>query len=99
MAQDFAQSEKVSAALFTDQGRDTYRAIGARKGKDTVYNMRAALAAARALSQGHLQSATAGHVTQQGGELVVSPAGEVRFLHLAEFAGDHADIDTVLAAI
>ncbi len=99
MAQDFAQSEKVTAALYTDPSRDSYRAIGARKGKDTVYNMRAALAAARALSKGHLQSANAGHVTQQGGELVVSPQGDLRFIHLAEFAGDHADIDTVLAAI
>jgi len=99
MAQDFAQSEKVSADLYTDPSRDTYRAIGARKGSATILTPRAALAAARALSQGHLQSATAGHPTQQGGELVVAPGGELRFIHLAEFAGDHADIDTVLAAI
>ncbi len=99
MAQDFAQSEKVSAALYTDPSRDSYRAIGAKKGASTIWSARAALAAARALSQGHLQSATAGHPTQQGGELVVSPEGEVRFLHLAEFAGDHADIDTVVQAI
>lgn len=99
MAEDFARSEKVSAALYTDPSRDTYRAIGARKGGATIWTPRAALAAARALSQGHLQSATAGHPTQQGGELVVSSSGDLRFIHLAEFAGDHADIDTVLAAI
>lgn len=99
MARDFRDTEGVTAPLFTDPGRRTYEAIGAARGMLTVVDPRAALATARALAAGHRQSATAGTADQQGGELVVTPGSEVTYLHLARFAGDHAEVAEVVAAI
>ncbi len=99
MARDFKETDKVEAPLYTDPGRRTYAAIGAARGAMTLVDPRAAMAAARALAAGHRQTATAGTGDQQGGELVVTAAGEVRYLHLARFAGDHGDVSEVVAAI
>jgi hypothetical protein len=99
MARDFKVTDKVEAELYTDPSRKTYAAIGARAGGTTVFDPRAALAATRALAAGHRQTSTAGHALQQGGELVVAPGGRLLYRHLAAYAGDHADVDEVLAAL
>ncbi len=99
MAADFRDREQLSAALYTDPGRHTYAALGAKRGLTTLLDPRAAFAAIRSLGAGNVQSATAGDATQQGGEVVITPRGEVRFLHLAGYAGDHATLADVLAVL
>jgi hypothetical protein len=99
MAADFKAKEGVAADIYTDPGRRTYAALGARRDMAAAFNPRTLLASARSISSGHFQTATAGDALQQGGELVVTPEGDVRFLHLAGFAGDHAGVGTVLAAL
>lgn len=99
MAADFRDREGITAPVYTDPRRETYAALGARRSMVSVFDPRAALAMARALASGHTQSATAGDALQQGGELVILPGGDVRFLHLAGYAGDHASVGEVLAAL
>jgi hypothetical protein len=99
MAADFRERDGVTADLYTDPRRLTYAALGAKRGMSTLLDPRAALAGARSLSSGNPQTATAGDALQQGGELVILPGGKIAFLHLAGYAGDHATVDAVLAAI
>ena len=99
MANDFRETEKIRAPLFTDPGRRSYAELGAVRSLLSAIDPRVYMAAARAASKGHFQTATAGDTTQQGGELVMRPTGEVAFLHLARFAGDHAEVDAVVSAV
>jgi hypothetical protein len=99
MAKDFRDTDGVRAALYTDPGRKTYAALGATHSLWSTMDPRAMLRAAQVKLAGGVQTATAGDALQQGGELVVAVGGEVRFLHLAAFAGDHADVEAVVASI
>jgi hypothetical protein len=99
MAVDFRDSGRVRAPLYTDPSRSTYEALGAKRTVAGILDPRGVAAAARSFAAGFRQGATAGDALQLGGELVVRPDGSVAFLHLARFAGDHAAVDDVLAAI
>ncbi len=99
MAADFKEHGGVSAPVYTDPSRQTYAALGAKRGLAAMFHPLAALAGLRSLASGHKQTGTAGDPLQQGGELVVQPDGRVLFLHLAGFAGDHAQVADVLAVL
>jgi hypothetical protein len=60
---------------------------------------KALLAPIRSWSVGHRQHKTGRRPMQLGGTLVMGPADDVIFLDLETYAGDHADLDDVLAAI
>lgn len=99
MANDFREREGITVPVYTDPRRQTYAALGAKRGGLSILHPMTAVAAVRAASEGHVQTATAGDALQQGGELVIEPDGTVRFLHLAGYAGDHASVADVLAAL
>ena len=99
MAVDFKTQEGVTAELYTDPKRLTYTALGAKRGMLSLVNPRAAVAFARSLKSGHGRTGAAGDPLLQGGELVIAPGGKITFLHLAGYAGDHASVASVLAAL
>lgn len=99
MALDFRETDSVVATLFTDPGRRSYDALGATRGVAAALDPRTVFGAIRSFGSGNVQTTTAGDARQQGGELVMRPDGTVAFLHLARFAGDHADVDAVIAAV
>lgn len=99
MALDFREKHDVAGTLYTDPSRRSYEALGAARGGLSVMDPRIMFGALRSFAGGNVQTSTAGDALQQGGELVMRPDGTVAFLHLARFAGDHAEVDAVIAAV
>jgi peroxiredoxin len=97
--QEFEREEAPDVTVLTDPGVRTYSAIGARSGAFSTVGPRTWVAGLRALRRGARQSAVRGRPFQQGGVLVVLPGGTVAFTHLSASAGDHPDIEAVLAAL
>lgn len=60
---------------------------------------RALKAAARSLTGGNVQQKTGRRPFQLGATLVIGPGDELLYADHEDFAGDHADLDEVLAAI
>ncbi|MFV1998768.1 MAG: peroxiredoxin-like family protein [Acidimicrobiia bacterium] len=54
---------------------------------------------ARTLARGNRQHKTGRRPTQLGATLVLGPGNELLYLDKEAFAGDHADLDDVLAAL
>ena len=54
-------------------------------------------AGARAASRGHTQGKSTGDVARMTGSFIVDEDGVVRYAYYGENAGDHVDIDTMLA--
>lgn len=101
MAQDFAERFHVQVPLFTDPSRRSYEAAGWRRpmGSALLGLGTTLKASVRAMKGGFRQGKTQGDAFQLGGVLVVGTDGEVHFEHSDKAAGDHADIDAVLAAL
>jgi len=59
----------------------------------------ALLAGGRSLFGGHRQHKTGARPMQLGATLVIGPGDEVLYLDKESYAGDHADLDEVLAAV
>ena len=57
------------------------------------------LAGVRSVAKGHRQRKTGRRPTQLGATLVIGPGDELLYEDYEDFAGDHADIDEVLAAL
>lgn len=56
-------------------------------------------AGARSLAGGHRQKKPGRRPMQLGATIVIGPGDEIRYEDLEDFAGDHADLDQVIAAI
>jgi 4-hydroxyphenylpyruvate dioxygenase-like putative hemolysin len=57
------------------------------------------LAGARSLAGGSRQHSTGRRPTQLGATIVMAPGDEVLYLDKESFAGDHANLDEVLAVL
>ncbi|MCA9674064.1 MAG: AhpC/TSA family protein [Kofleriaceae bacterium] len=95
----FRDALGYDGTIYTDPSLEVYRAAGLKRGVTTVFNLRAAGAALSALRHGQRQGRTQGDNWQQGGVLVVSPAGEILWSHVSGYAGDNAAPDAILAAL
>jgi len=86
--------------LLVDPDRQTYKAIGAKKG--TMGELLGPGVVARgirsSLRSRVIQSAPVGHPAQLGGVLVVATDGRVTWAHLASDASDNPPNETVLEA-
>lgn len=99
-AQAFIEDEQIPFPVLLDEdgkaaeivGTGTLAALSALKPT-------AALAAARSLATGHRQHKTGRRPLQLGATIVIGPGDEILFADFEEFAGDHARIDDVLAAL
>jgi hypothetical protein len=85
--------------LFVDPSLRAFRAAGLEHGRRSTYHPLAVLKAVRALAQGHRQTGRQGDVIQQGGTFVLGPGDRVHFEWRDRYAGHHADLDAVVAAI
>ena len=59
----------------------------------------ALLAGGRSLFGGHRQHKTGARPMQLGATLIVGPGDELLYLDKESYAGDHADLDEVLAVL
>lgn len=60
---------------------------------------RQVIAGTRALAKGNMQHNAGRRPFQLGATLVIGPGDELRYEDFEEFAGDHADLDQVLASL
>jgi len=85
--------------LYTDPSLAVYRAADLRRGIATLLRPAVAAHAVRAWRGGFRQARTQGDALQQGGVLIVSTAGELRWRYISRTAGDHPATDDVLARL
>jgi NAD(P)-dependent dehydrogenase (short-subunit alcohol dehydrogenase family) len=85
--------------LLVDPELGAYRAAGLRRGRVEVLSPRLAVNGLRAFRAGFRQTAVEGDPWQLGGAFVLHPDGRCSFRQASAEAGDHADLDAVLAAL
>jgi NAD(P)-dependent dehydrogenase (short-subunit alcohol dehydrogenase family) len=85
--------------LLVDPELRAYRAAGLRRGRVEALSPRVALNGLRAFRRGFRQTGVEGDPWQLGGAFVLRPDGACTFRQASREAGDHADIDALLAAL
>ncbi len=68
-------------------------------GVGTLFSPSAWGAATRSLRGGHRQQKSGKRPFQLGATLVIGPGDHLRYADFEDYAGDHADIDEVLAVL
>lgn len=101
----FVEREELArpgVACFTDPTLAAFRAAGLQRSRWGTFGPIAIGQLVRAQLHGHRQGRTQGDLTQQGGALYITRAGEVAFYHRSRSLGDHARladiVDVALAA-
>jgi dehydrogenase/reductase SDR family member 12 len=85
--------------LLVDPELRAYRAAGLRRGRVEVLSPRLALNGLRAFGRGFRQTGIEGDPWQLGGAFVLRPDGSCSFRQASREAGDHADLEALLAAL
>ena len=97
--QAFIEDENIPFPVYTDPKRLTYKALGFTRSIGATFRLSTLTSGVRAASSGHRQHALQGDPWQQGGLVVVNPAGDVLYHHINKDAGDHAPVEEVLAVL
>jgi hypothetical protein len=100
-AAHFRDSHELDIPIYVDEGRESYKAAGAKIATfDELLGPRVvAKGAATSARMGVVQGRTVGHPAQLGGVLVVLPGDDIAYAHLANDAGDNPPNSEVLAAV
>ena len=99
-AEGFKRDHGIECPLYVDTKRESYRALGMKRGLAATLGSPAAWRnMLRALKGGFRQGPTRGDAWQLGGVLVVEPGGRVAYRHLSNAAGDHPPPAEVMAAL
>ena len=95
----FREKSGFEGPLYTDPGRQVYKALELRKGLGSSLNLRSVRRAMSAYRRGFRQTRTRGDAMQQGGVFVISSNGQSTYEYRAEYAGDHPRREELLAAL
>jgi peroxiredoxin len=98
-ARGFREDEGLSGPILLDEERVAYTAAHLKRGLSKTLGPRSLLAGVKSFRKGFRQKTTEGDPYQQGGVFVLGPENTVRYAHIDRFAGDHAPIDDVIAAL
>lgn len=99
-AKAFADQFGITSPIYVDTKRDSYRALGMKRGFfATLGNAASFKNMARARRAGFRQGRTRGDAWQLGGVVIVRPGDEIVYSHRDSVAGDHASIAEILAAL
>jgi len=99
-ARTFREEAGISFPLLVDEKREAYQALEL-KNANLLHLLRRdnAVARERAKAAGHAQHKLGRNPFQLGGSFVFGPGDVDRFAHLSETFGDHAGVDSLLAAL
>ena len=99
-AAHFRDTLDIDVPIYVDEGRDTYRAAGAKVGafQELLGPRVVAKGMAASRRDGVIQGKTVGHPAQLGGVIVVRRGGEIVYTHLADDASDNPPDSEVLEA-
>jgi alkyl-hydroperoxide reductase/thiol specific antioxidant family protein len=85
--------------VFVDPTRRAYELAGFHRGILTLLQPRAIWNYIRAFFVGHRAGRLQGDALQQGGVLIIEPAGSILFRHASRVSGEHPEIEQILAAL
>ncbi len=94
----FREQTGYDGKLYIDASMASYDAVGFEHSLAKVLTVRSASAWFRATRKGFRNGVIQGDAAQLGGVLLVRPPDQLVYAYRSEFAGDHPDIDDVLAA-
>lgn len=99
-AQAFIDDERVPFRVLLDEDGSAAEIAGTKTlGALALINPQQLAAGARATLAGKRQHKTGRRPTQLGATLVIAPGNELLYADFEDFAGDHAPLDEVIAAI
>ena len=102
-AREFAESFSFTGDMYVDPSLKTYRAFKLVRGVVRTLGPSSIVRGISAMKEGFRQGKSAGDLWQQGGMFVLGPGSKpgdpMLFAHRNQAAGDHADLNQVLAAI
>jgi len=88
---------KVTWPILIDRDRTLYRGYGMHRGRlSDIWGLRTWLAYAKELARGRLPRYAGGDTRQLGGDVLIDPAGLVRFHHVGRGPADRPSVATVL---
>lgn len=99
MALDFQQAQTLTATVWVDPTRQTYRQLGYVNSWRVLFDRRAIANGLRAWNKGFRQGALQGDPHQQGGVLVVRAGGRAVYGYASEVPGDMPPTETVLSEV
>ncbi len=89
-----------SIACYCQESAEIYRLYGLKRGSWLqIAGPKVTLAAARALSRGHVQGKATGDVKMMPGSFLVDREGVIRAVHYNSHIGDHPNIESMLSEI
>jgi hypothetical protein len=94
----FVKKLHFTGEMYVNQDLSAYRAFGLQRGLLKTLGPASLIQGIRAMKDGFRQGRTDGDLWQQGGVFVLGPGNELNFQHRNRFAGDHADLEALLAA-
>ena len=97
-ARRFLVKLPFTGEMYVNRNLSAYRAFGLDRGLWKTLGPASLFRGIRAMSDGFRQGRTDGDLWQQGGVFVLGQGEMLLFQHRNAFAGDHADLDAVLAA-
>ena len=95
----FREVTGYAGPLYADPSLHTFRAAGLAYGWSKTFHPGSILKGLRAFAKGFRQGARRGNPVQQGGVFVLRPGDRVSYEWRDRFAGDHAPMANVLAAL
>lgn len=95
----FREATGYDGTLLTDPSLRVFEAAGLAYGWTRTFHPLTFIKGIRAFAGGFRQGARRGNPVQQGGTFVLGPGERVRFQWRDRFAGDHPEMDEVLAAL
>jgi len=99
-AQAFIEDESVPFPVLLDEDGVAADIVETNSlGAMSLIRPDAWLAGAKSLAGGNRQHNTGRRPTQLGATLVMAPGNELLYIDKESFAGDHADLDEVLAVL
>lgn len=99
-AQAFIEDENVPFEVLLDEDGSAAELASLNKlGVRSLTSPTAVKAGLRSRRAGHKQQKTGRRPSQLGATLVIGPGNELLYADYEDHAGDHADIDEVLAAV
>ncbi len=97
-ARHFAEKLQFKGEMYVNPDLRAYRAFGLERGIWRTLGPASLIRGIQTMGKGFRQGRTDGDLWQQGGVFVMGPGEKMLFQHRNKSAGDHADLDAVLAA-
>jgi len=98
-ARQFVQEFQFDGEMYVDPSLEAYRAFKLKRGLLKTLGPTSFLKGLGAMKNGFRQGSPDGDLWQQGGLFVIGPGENITFAHRDRFAGDHANLDQVIASL